>query len=247
MTCFMYRLSEAPGLAFFKNVSLCAKRSVECPRSPASAACPRQQARLPAPAAARALPRLPPAKSADGWCGALPPAAACRCSWWRRRRTAMLLSTRRASRWPPFPSLPALAACFRFLLLALWCAAACWPRRGPCYKLKFPRAWDWGGVRQVHAKSLKDAKHGSLHLSMVNNIMRPLQEANVNVVSRRRPALSACPPHAPVARARHPAGDAPVAGPVRQIWLPGCGEARLPLGPPPFILRLQSIWGLSSP
>jgi len=99
----------------------------------------------------------------------------------------------------------------------------------------------------VHAKSLKDAKHGSLHLSMVNNIMRPLQEANVNVVSRRRPALSACPPHAPVARARHPAGDAPVAGPVRQIWLPGCGEARLPLGPPPFILRLQSIWGLSSP
>lgn len=35
---------------------------------------------------------------------------------------------------------------------------------------------------EVHAKSLKDPKYGSVHLSMVNNLMRPLQEANVNVV-----------------------------------------------------------------
>eukprot|EP00802_Teleaulax_amphioxeia_P016967 Tamp_17106.p1 GENE.Tamp_17106~~Tamp_17106.p1 ORF type:complete len:301 (+),score=57.98 Tamp_17106:74-904(+) len=35
---------------------------------------------------------------------------------------------------------------------------------------------------EVHAKSLKDPKYGSVHLAMVNNLMRPLQEGNVNVV-----------------------------------------------------------------
>lgn len=35
---------------------------------------------------------------------------------------------------------------------------------------------------EVHARSLKDAKAGSLHLQMVQNLLRPLQEAGTNIV-----------------------------------------------------------------
>mmetsp|Transcript_4715 Transcript_4715/g.9606 ORF Transcript_4715/g.9606 Transcript_4715/m.9606 type:complete len:114 (-) Transcript_4715:63-404(-) len=35
---------------------------------------------------------------------------------------------------------------------------------------------------EVHARSLKDSKAGSLHLQMVQNLLRPLQEAGTNIV-----------------------------------------------------------------
>ena len=34
----------------------------------------------------------------------------------------------------------------------------------------------------MHAKSLKDTKHGSVHLAMVENLLRPLQAAGTNLV-----------------------------------------------------------------
>jgi len=35
---------------------------------------------------------------------------------------------------------------------------------------------------EVHARSLKDPKHGSVHLAMVENLLRPLQMSGTNLV-----------------------------------------------------------------